>query len=408
MPATTVSPVQPRTTFTVLTAVAGGHFINDLLQSLLPAIYPILKDQFHLDFWQIGLITLANQMTASLLQPVVGYVFDRRPHPHSLAAGMALTLIGLVLLAFASSYALLVLAAALVGIGSSIFHPEASRVARLASGGQHGMAQSLFQTGGNGGSALGPLAATFIVLPFGQTSVAWFAVLALAGIGILWRVGRWHGRASASLETRTSRAPRATHGLTARQVRVAMTVLVTLVVSKSVYIASLTNFYMFFLMERFDVSVRVAQLHLFGFLAAVAVGTFAGGPLGDRLGRKAVIWVSILGVLPFTLLLPWASLFWTGVLAVVIGLILSSAFSAILVYAQELMPGRVGLVAGLFFGLAFGIGGLAAAGLGRLADVTSLATVYRWCALLPALGLLTALLPAEHARRPEGHQAGPG
>lgn len=403
-----MSPVQPRTTFTVLTAVAGGHLINDLLQSLLPAIYPILKDDFHLDFWQIGLITLANQMTASLLQPIVGYVFDRRPHPHSLAAGMALTLVGLVLLAFASTYGLLVLAAALVGIGSSIFHPEASRVARLASGGQHGLAQSLFQTGGNGGSALGPLAATFIVLPLGQTSVAWFAVLALAGIGLLWRVGRWHGRASAALSTPTSRSPRVALGLTPRQVRVAMTILVTLVVSKSVYIASLTNFYMFFLMERFDVSVRIAQLHLFGFLAAVAVGTFAGGPIGDRLGRKAVIWVSILGVLPFTLLLPWASLFWTGVLAVVIGLILSSAFSAILVYAQELMPGRVGLVAGLFFGLAFGIGGLAAAGLGRLADLTSLETVYRWCALLPALGLLTALLPAESPQRSKGRETGPG
>jgi FSR family fosmidomycin resistance protein-like MFS transporter len=279
-----------------------------------------------------------------------------------------------------------------------VFHPEASRVARLASGGQHGLAQSLFQTGGNGGSALGPLAATFIVLPFGQTSVAWFAVLALVGIALLWRVGRWYGRTAAALPSGDGATPPRTHAFTPRQVRVAMTVLVALVVSKSVYIASLTNFYMFFLMERFDVSVRVAQLHLFGFLAAVAVGTFAGGPIGDRIGRKAVIWVSILGVLPFTLLLPWASLFWTGVLAVLIGLILSSAFSAILVYAQELLPGRVGLVAGLFFGLAFGIGGLAAAGLGRMADLTSLETVYRLCALLPALGLLTALLPSEPAR----------
>ncbi|MCC7044151.1 MAG: MFS transporter [Acidobacteria bacterium] len=393
-----VSPVQSRTTFTVLAAVAGGHFINDLLQSLLPAIYPILKDEFRLDFWQIGLITLANQMTASLLQPVVGYVFDRRPHAHSLAAGMALTLIGLILLAFASNYGWLIVAAALVGIGSSVFHPEASRVARLASGGQHGLAQSLFQTGGNGGSALGPLAATFIVLPLGQTSVAWFAVLALVGIALLWRVGRWYGRTAAALPAGTGAPRRAAHDFTPRQVRVAMTVLVALVVSKSVYIASLTNFSMVFLMERFDVSVRVAQLHLFGFLAAVAVGTFAGGPIGDRIGRKAVIWVSILGVLPFTLLLPWASLFWTGVLAVLIGLVLSSAFSAILVYAQELLPGRVGLVAGLFFGLAFGIGGLAAAGLGRMADLTSLETVYRLCALLPALGLLTALLPSEPKR----------
>jgi FSR family fosmidomycin resistance protein-like MFS transporter len=308
---------------------------------------------------------------------------------------MALSLIGLIVLAVASDYGLLVLSAALVGIGSSIFHPEASRVARLASGGQHGLAQSLFQTGGNGGSALGPLAATFIVLPLGQASVAWFAVLALAGIGLLWRVGRWYGLATSTLPVGPAATRPAPHALTPRQVRVALAVLVTLVVSKSVYIASLTNFYMFFLIERFDVSVRVAQLHLFGFLAAVAVGTLAGGPIGDRIGRTAVIWVSILGVLPFTLLLPWASLFWTGVLALLIGLILSSAFSAILVYAQELLPGRVGLVAGLFFGLAFGIGGLAAAGLGRMADLTSLETVYRVCAWLPALGLLTALLPAE-------------
>jgi FSR family fosmidomycin resistance protein-like MFS transporter len=398
--ATSMREIVAGTRFTVLAAVAGGHLINDLLQSLLPAIYPILKDEFQLDFWQIGLITLANQMTASLLQPVVGYVFDRRPHPHSLAAGMALTLIGLIVLAFASDYGLLVLAATLVGIGSSVFHPEASRVARLASGGQHGLAQSLFQTGGNGGSALGPLAATFIVLPLGQASVAWFAVLALAGIALLWRVGRWYGQATNALPVSPAATRPETHALTALQVRVALAVLVTLVVSKSVYIASLTNFYMFFLMERFDVSVRVAQLHLFGFLAAVAVGTLAGGPIGDRIGRTAVIWVSILGVLPFALLLPWANLFWTGVLALLIGLILSSAFSAILVYAQELLPGRVGLVAGLFFGLAFGIGGLAAAGLGRMADLTSLETVYRLCAWLPALGLLTALLPAEPVKTP--------
>ncbi len=399
-PSVSPSSSASRTTFTVLAAVATGHGINDLLQALLPAIYPILKDDFQLDFWQIGMITLANQMTASLLQPVVGFVLDKHPRPHALAIGMATTLTGLLLLAFAGSYGLLVLAAALVGVGSSVFHPEASRVARLASGGRHGLAQSLFQTGGNGGSALGPLAATFIVLPLGQTSIAWFAVLALVGIALLWRVGGWYRRTAARLAALPAPAAPATAATRLRpgQVRLAMAVLVTLVISKSVYIASLTNFYMFFLMERFGVSVRVAQIHLFAFLAAVAVGTFAGGPIGDRIGRKAVIWVSILGVLPFTLLLPWANLYWTGVLAFIIGIVISSAFSAILVYAQELRPGRVGLVAGLFFGLAFGIGGLAAAGLGRLADVTSLATVYHLCAFLPALGLLTALLPAERKR----------
>lgn len=401
-----MSPTHSRTTFTILTAVAAGHLINDLLQSLLPAIYPILKDDFALDFGQIGLITFANQVTASLLQPVVGHVFDRRPRPYSLAIGMSITLVGLLLLAFGPRYAVVVVAAALVGVGSSVFHPEASRVARLASGGRHGLAQSLFQTGGNGGSALGPLLATFVVLPFGRPSVAWFAVVALAGMLLLWRVGDWYGRTVATAVTArptvaTIHAPSPLRRLTRRQTRTALAVLVTLVISKSVYLASMTNFYMFFLIERFDVSVRAAQLHLFAFLAAVAIGTFAGGPIGDRVGRKAVIWVSIVGALPFALLLPYASLTWTPVLAILIGLILSSAFSAILVYAQELVPGRVGLIAGLFFGFAFGIGGLAAAVLGWLADVTSLATVFRICALLPALGLLTALLPAERpVRRP--------
>jgi FSR family fosmidomycin resistance protein-like MFS transporter len=385
---------QTSTALTVLAALSAGHLITDLLQALLPAIYPILKDDFHLDFWQIGLLTLANQVTASLLQPIVGFVFDRRPQRHSLAASMSLTLIGLLVLAFASSYGLLVFAAALVGMGSAVFHPEASRIARLASGGKHGFAQSLFQTGGNGGSALGPLMAAFVILPFGRTSVGWFALVALAGIALLWRVGAWHGRHTVLAANQVAQGP-PRHHLTRRQVQGALAVLVTLVVSKSVYIASLTNFFMFFLIERFGVTVRDAQFHLFAFLAAVAVGTFAGGPIGDRVGRKAVIWVSILGVLPFTMALPYANLFWTGVLTLIIGLILSSAFSAILVYAQELVPGRVGLVAGLIFGLAFGIGGLAAAGLGWMADVTSLETVYRVCALLPALGLLTAFLPPE-------------
>lgn len=399
---TGVSFSHARATFPVLTAVAGGHLINDLLQSLLPAIYPILKADFHLTFWQIGLITLANQVTASLLQPVVGHVFDRHPRPHSLAAGMAITLAGLVLLAFVPWYGLLVFAAALIGVGSAVFHPEASRVARLASGGRHGLAQSLFQTGGNGGSALGPLMAAFVVLPFGRTSVAWFAAVALAGIALLWRVGRWYGRTTAAFATSPLPARSAAGAgrlhLSPADIRRALTILIVLVISKAVYLASMTNFLMFFLIERFDLSVRSAQLHLFAFLAAVAIGTFAGGPIGDRVGRRVVIWVSILGVLPFTLALPWANLPGTAVLTVCIGLVLSSAFSAILVYAQELVPGRVGLVAGLFFGFAFGIGGLAAAGLGWLADVAGLDTVFKLCALLPALGLLTAWLPADTRR----------
>jgi FSR family fosmidomycin resistance protein-like MFS transporter len=394
-----VSSTQPRTAFSILAALAGGHLINDLLQSLLPAIYPILREDFRLDFWQIGFITFANQMTASILQPFVGSYFDRRPQAASLAVGMSITLVGLLLLAWTPWYWSLVAAAALVGVGSSVFHPEASRIARLASGGRHGLAQSLFQTGGNGGSALGPLLATFVVLPYGRGSVAWFAAVALAGILLLWRVGRWYGRtARPSVRTPAGQTVRSRFNLTRGRLYAALAILVTLVISKAVYLASMTNFYMFFLMDRFDLSVRSAQLHLFAFLAAVAVGTFAGGPVGDRVGRRVVIWISILGVLPFTLALPFANLFWTGILTVLIGLILSSAFSAILVYAQELVPGRVGLVAGVFFGFSFGIGGLAAAGLGWLADVTSLQTVYRVCAVLPALGLLTAWLPADPPR----------
>lgn len=383
------------TALTALAALAGGHLITDLLQSLLPAIYPVLKEEFRLDFWQIGLLTLVNQVTASLLQPIVGFICDRHPQRQSLALSMSLTLVGLLVLAFAASYSLLVVAAALVGIGSAVFHPEASRVARLASGGKHGFAQSLFQTGGNGGSALGPLMAAFVILPFGRMSVAWFAVVAVVGIALMWHVGLWYGRRLSQLAATPVAIPQSPPRQTRRQIQGALAILITLVISKSVYIASVTNFFMFFLMERFGVTVRSAQFHLFAFLAAVAVGTLAGGPVGDRVGRKGVIWVSILGVLPFTLALPYANLFWTGVLTVIIGLILSSAFSAILVYAQELVPGRVGLVAGLMFGLAFGIGGLAAAGLGWMADRTSLENVYRICAFLPALGLLTALLPAE-------------
>ena len=379
------------TVFSVLVAVSVGHLLNDLIQSLLPAVYPLLKIEFGLDFWHIGLITLTNQMTASLLQPVVGHFTDRTPRPYSLAVGMTSTLLGILLLASAPRFVLLVPAAALIGIGSAVFHPESSRVARMASGGQHGLAQSLFQTGGNAGSSLGPLLAAFIVAPHGRHSIAWFAIVALLAIGLLWRVGRWYAHAGIKRAATAYHQP--DHGLSDRDVRRGVAILLILVFSKYVYLASLTSYFTFFLMHKFHISVQSAQLHLFGFLAGVAAGTFAGGPIGDRVGRKVVIWVSILGVLPFTLALPYASLFWTSVLSVVIGLVLASAFSAILVYGQELLPGRVGLVSGLFFGFAFGVAGIAAAALGRLADATSIETVYRICAFLPALGILAAFLP---------------
>jgi len=394
----TRSSARSTTVFTVLVAVSVGHLLNDLIQSLLPAVYPLLKSEFGLDFVHIGLITLTNQLTASLLQPAVGHFTDRNPKPYSLAIGMTSTLLGVLLLAAAPSYLLLVPAAALIGIGSAVFHPESSRVARMASGGRHGLAQSLFQTGGNAGSSLGPLLAAFIVAPYGRHNIAWFALVALLAIALLWRVGRWYAHAGIK---RTAEAHHdAPHGLPDATVRRGVTILLVLVFSKYVYLASLTSFFTFFLIHKFHISVQSAQLHLFGFLAGVAAGTFAGGPIGDRIGRKVVIWVSILGVLPFTLVLPYANLFWTSTLSVVIGLVLASAFSAILVYGQELLPGRVGLVSGLFFGFAFGIAGVAAAALGWLADATSIETVYRLCAFLPALGILTAWLPD----RPVAHR----
>ncbi len=386
-----MSSSRTTTVFTVLVAVSVGHLLNDLIQSLLPAVYPLLKTEFKLDFVHIGLITLTNQMTASLLQPAVGHFTDRNPKPYSLAIGMTSTLFGVLLLAVAPSYLFLVPAAALIGIGSAVFHPESSRVARMASGGRHGLAQSLFQTGGNAGSSLGPLLAAFIVAPYGRHNIAWFGLVALLAIALLWRVGRWYGHTGIR---RTEAAHHdVPHGLTDAEVRRGVAILLVLVFSKYVYLASLTSYFTFFLIHKFQISVQSAQLYLFGFLAGVAAGTFAGGPVGDRIGRKIVIWVSILGVLPFTLVLPYANLFWTSVLSVVIGLVLASAFSAILVYGQELLPGRVGLVSGLFFGFAFGIAGVAAAALGWLADVTGIETVYRLCAFLPALGILTAWLP---------------
>ncbi|MFO0994402.1 MAG: MFS transporter [Hyphomicrobiales bacterium] len=379
------------TAMAVLAALSLSHMLNDTMQSLLPSIYPILKQSYALDFGQIGLITLAFQLTASILQPLVGIFIDRHPMPYSAAAGMGLTVSGLVLLAFAHSYPFLLLAACLIGSGSSIFHPESSRIARLASGGRHGFAQSLFQVGGNVGSAIGPLAAALIILPFGQASVSWFTAIGVMAMILLSFAGRWyavHGtkRMKAAPKTGAETLPR-------RKVVVAICVLIALVFSKFFYMSSLGNYLTFYLIETFGVSVQSAQLYLFVFLAAVAAGTFLGGPIGDRFGRKYVIWFSILGVLPFTLLLPHANLFWTLVLAIITGLIMSSAFSAILVYAQELVPGRVGLIAGLFFGLAFGMGGLGAALLGELADRTSIGFVYQICAFLPAIGIVAWFLP---------------
>ncbi|HXC94831.1 MAG TPA: MFS transporter [Edaphobacter sp.] len=382
-----------RTMFRVLAAVSFCHVLNDMIQSLLPSIYPILKSSFHLNFTQIGFITLTFQVTASLLQPVVGHYTDRKPLPYSLPIGMCFTLIGLLLLAVAPTFSLLLLAAALIGMGSAVFHPESSRVARMASGGKHGFAQSFFQVGGNTGSAIGPLLAVFIVLPHGQIGSAWFSLAALLGIFILIRVSRWYKARLAHLQSRPAKQAEEHSALPRKKVIMAVSVLIALVFSKYFYLAGLTSYYTFYLIAKFHVSVQSSQLHLFAFLAAVAAGTLIGGPIGDRVGRKSVIWCSILGVLPFTLILPYANLFWTSVLSIIIGFVIASAFSAILVYAQELVPGRVGMISGLFFGLAFGMGGIGAAVLGRLADMTSIIFVYKVCAYLPAIGLLTGLLP---------------
>jgi MFS transporter, FSR family, fosmidomycin resistance protein len=386
-----------RTVVPVLAAISFSHLLNDTIQSLLPAIYPILKSSYHLSFAQVGLMTLTLQLTASLLQPVVGIYTDRHHTPYSLVAGMGFSLIGLLLLAVAGRLGSLLLAAGLVGIGSSVFHPESSRVARMASGGRHGMAQSVFQVGGNIGSAMGPLLAAFLVLPRGQLSVAWCSLVALLAMIVLYQVGGWYQqhRPASTIRTATSAAPPeiGRPGLSRRRIFVAVGVLVALIFSKYFYLASLSSYYTFYLISKFGVSVRTAQIDLFIFLGSVAAGTILGGPIGDRFGRKLVIWVSILGVFPFTMLLPYASLFWTRILTVIIGLILASAFSAIVVYAQELVPGRVGMISGLFFGFAFGMGGLGAAVLGWLADATSIEFVYRICAFLPLIGILTAFLP---------------
>ena len=389
-------PVQqriPGVAVGILAAVSVSHLVNDILQSLIPAVYPILKVSYHLDFAQIGLITLVGQLTASLLQPLVGLYADRHPVYFALPLGMCSSIAGLILLSIAPGFSAILLSVGLVGVGSAVFHPEASRIARMASGGRHGFAQALFALGGSGGSSLGPLLAAFIVLPQGQRSIAWFSVGALIAMLLLARVSAWYKVQSAIRGTRPT-PPRSVHASSGRRVGWAMAVLMALTFSKFFYLASLTNYYTFFLIGKFHVSVENAQVHLFVFLAAVATGGLVGGPLGDRIGRKYIIWGSILGVLPFTLFLPYANLFWTGVLSVIIGLVLASAFTAILVYAQDLVPGKVGTISGLFYGLAFGMGGIAAAVLGMLADVTSIDFVYRVCAFLPAIGLLAVFLPA--------------
>jgi FSR family fosmidomycin resistance protein-like MFS transporter len=378
--------------FPVLGAISFCHLLNDMMQALLPAIYPILKGGFDLSFVQIGLLTLTYQIIASLLQPVIGLYTDRKPQPYSLPVGMGLTLVGLLTLATAPSYAFLLAGAALLGMGSSIFHPESSRIARLASGGQHGLAQSVFQVGGNFGQSLAPLLAAFVILPHGRGSIAWFGLVALCGMGILTLLGHWY-KSNGHARPPGRKAPTRHATLSSRQVSQAITVLMALIFSKYFYLASITSYYIFYLMHHFHLSTQAAQIDLFIFLAAAAAGTVIGGPIGDRFGRRLVIWCSILGVLPFTLVLPYVGLTGTICLSVIIGLVLSSAFSAIVVYAQELMPGRVGMVSGLFFGFAFGMGGVGAAVLGALADWTSIEFVYHVCAFLPVIGLLTAFLP---------------
>ncbi|WP_050467188.1 MFS transporter [Herbaspirillum chlorophenolicum] len=391
-PASAPQPAE-KTGFRVLGAISFSHFLNDMIQSLLLAIYPLLKGNFHLSFAQIGLITLTFQVTASLLQPLVGLYTDKHPKPYSLAIGMGSTLCGLLLLSVAPNFGVLLVAAALVGTGSSVFHPEASRVARMASGGRHGLAQSLFQVGGNAGSAMGPLLAAWIIIPGGQASIAWFSIAALVAIVVLRQIGHWYARQQSAAKGKAKKKGPAYVALPKRKVTQAVGILLLLIFSKYFYMASLSSYFTFYLISKFQLSVQDAQIHLFAFLFAVAVGTVAGGPIGDRIGRKAVIWTSILGVAPFTLMLPYANLFWTGILSVIIGLILASAFSAILVFAQELMPGKIGTVSGLFFGFAFGMGGIGAALLGKLADLTDIYFVYQVCAFLPLIGLLAAFLP---------------
>src|SRR5690606_17923994 len=385
---------QSTTVYTILFAISLTHLLNDLIQSVIPAIYPMIKSSFGLSFAQVGLITLIFQLTASILQPFVGRFTDKRPNPKSLAIGMLFTFTGLLCLAFASHFLIVLLSVSLIGMGSSVFHPEASRVAHLASGGRKGLAQSIFQVGGNAGSAIGPLLAALIIIPYGQTYISWFALVAILAIVILLGVGKWY---QANLLPKQTASPSKQPGLmqaeVKRKVKGPIIILLLLIFSKYFYLASMTSYFTFFLIDRFQVSVQQSQVYLFIFLAAVAAGTIIGGPLGDRYGRKRIIWVSILGAAPFTLLLPYASLFWTAILSVAIGVIISSAFSAILVYATDLVPGQVGMIAGLFFGFAFGMGGIGSAVLGWLADLTSIRFVFQVCAFLPLMGIIAGFLP---------------
>lgn len=381
--------------FPILLALSFSHLLNDTLQSLIPSIYPMVKDSFKLSFSQIGLITFTFQLSASVFQPLVGLYTDKKPMPFALAIGMCFTMLGLVSLSMAPSFEIILLSVGLIGIGSAVFHPEASRIARMASGGRHGMAQSLFQVGGNAGSSLGPLLAALIILPYGRQQIIWFSLVALVAIIILSKVGGWYKKNMHLNRKKAGSAIGNEPALNLSKGKVAFSIgiLLMLIFSKYIYMASLTSYYTFYLINKFGISVQSSQIHLFIFLFSVAAGTFIGGPVGDKIGRKYVIWISILGVAPFALLLPYCNLFWTGALTVIIGLVLSSAFSAILVYAQELIPGKVGMVAGLFFGFAFGIAGIGSALLGKLADSTSIEYVFYVCSFLPLIGLLTGFLP---------------
>ncbi|MCC8458603.1 MFS transporter [Photorhabdus aegyptia] len=393
---TTIAPSPTRktrnTVFTILGAISVSHLLNDMIQSLILAIYPLLQLEFNLSFVQIGMITLTYQITASLLQPLIGLYTDKHPQPYSLPVGMSFTLSGLLLLAYANNFSLILLASALIGTGSSVFHPESSRVARMASGGRHGLAQSLFQVGGNFGSSFGPLLAAVFIAPYGRGNVGWFTLAALLGIIVLLQISKWY-KAQNYIKKNQAKTDFAVKVLSRKTVIGSLVILLILIFSKYFYLTSISSYYTFYLIHKFGISVQNAQFHLFIFLFAVAAGTIIGGPIGDRIGRKYVIWISILGVAPFTLVLPYASLYWTSILSVIIGVILASAFSAILVYAQELIPGKTGMVSGLFFGLAFGMGGIGAAVLGDIADRTSIELVYQICAFLPLLGIFTALLP---------------
>lgn len=395
--------VTQETVFAVLFTISLAHLINDMLQAVVPSVYPLIKEKYHLSFTQVGLITLTYQLTASLLQPFVGFYTDRTPRPYSLAIGMGFTCLGLFAAAFAGSFAYILFAVSLIGVGSSIFHPESSRVAHIAAGGRKGLAQSIFQLGGNAGSAIGPLFAAIIVAPHGQLYIVWFCIAAILGIIILSGIARWYQQhLNSRAQNQGKVAVEVIHSLSRKRVFFSLFILLILIFSKYFYLACITNYYTFYLINKFQLTLQQSQLYLFVFLGAVAAGTLFGGALGDRFGRKYVIWISILGVAPFTLMLPYASLFWTGVLSVCIGLILSSAFSAILVYATELVPGKVGLIAGLFFGLAFGMGGLGSAVLGKLADQTSIDHIFKICAFLPLIGIFTGLLPNIEVRKPAG------